>query len=159
MTCGLIAGLACWLGQRSLTSAKEELADSIGRTQQMQADAVQIETLRIAPRLATERVRPNDELIAQVEAAMGAANLPPKHWVANDPAPAVRIPRSPYQQMTVRLSLEDVSLRQVVEFAHALLDKDPGLSIPRLRLTASPKDATDLWNADVGLAYLVYSPQ
>ncbi len=156
---GSIGLVLCWGQRHGLAMQAESLGESIARTRQMQTDAAEIDVLRKAPQLATERVRANDELIAQIEAAMKAAAIDAKHWIANEPIAPVRLPKSAYRQFAIRLAFDDVSLRQIVELAHALLDKDPSLSILRMRLSGPPSDTQEKWACEMALAYLVYSPQ
>jgi hypothetical protein len=152
------AALWCWLEHRAQAARVGSHGAAIRQTEQSHADAARIENLRTAPRLATERARPNDELVAQIQAALTAAGIAPERWVNNEPIPAVAVPKSPYRQLAVRLGLQEVSLQQIVEFCHHLLDKDLALFVGRVRLFGPPGKTDDLWDADIVIGYLVYAP-
>ena len=127
---GLLAmlGLWCWLEVRALSSQRDSHAALLAQVAQMNADVAEILSLRTAPRLATERERPNDELLEEIRVATERAGIASDHWIRNDPSPPVRIPRSPYKRLHTRLSFENVDLRQFVEFLYYLLDADRTLT-------------------------------
>lgn len=156
---GLAAlGAWAWLEARGASSAESSQLALVRQVEQMSQDATQIAKLRIAPRLAAERERPNDELMAQIQGALTAAEVRLDHWLGHDPAPAVRVPKTPYKQLAVRLTLADLTLRQLVQFAFHLTRADATLSVPYLRLTA-PKDAgKGTWDVDLKVSYLIYAP-
>jgi hypothetical protein len=124
----------------------------------MSQDVARIELLRHAPHLAVERQRPNDELLAKVQEAIGDADLPTESWVGNDPQPPVRIPRSPYKRLSVRLVFEEITLRHLVQFAYHLTEADATLSIPHFRLSAPRAQSGETWNVDMTVSYLIYAP-
>jgi hypothetical protein len=155
---GACAALWCWLEHRALAARIDSQGAAVRQAEQAYADAQRIESLRTAPRLASERARPNDELVAQIQAALTAVGIAAERWVNNEPMPAVAVPKSPYRQLIVRLGFQEVSLRQLVEFCHHLLDKDPTLFVSRVRLLGPPGKADDLWDADIVVGYLVYAP-
>jgi hypothetical protein len=154
----LILLLWCWLGHRSLRTARSTHVSLVAQIEQMRADAQRIELLRTAPRIASERARPNDELLAQVRNALEAAQIPLDKWIGNEPDPAVRVPQSAYKRIGTRLSFEDVDLKSLVTFIHCMLSADPSLSITRMRLTAPSDTDTNFWDADLAISYLIYSP-
>ena len=155
----LLLGAWCWMGSRRLESRRGAHQALVAQIEQMNLDADVIQVLRAAPRLATERERPNDELLAEVRDSMAAAKIPLDYWIGNDPAPTVRVPNSPYKRLSVRLMFEELSLRQVVEFAFNLTQMDSALSIPYLRLHAPPRAKDETWNVDLNVDYLIYSPR
>lgn len=153
-----VLGLWCWMEARTAYSRESTHLALVGQIEQMAADAARIESLATAPRVASERQRPNDELLAQVRDALEAASIPLDRWIGNDPSPAVRLVQSPYKRLSVRLSFQNVSLRQVVQFAYHLTDMDASLSVSDLRLSAPQSRDTETWDADLTLSYLIYSP-
>jgi len=158
LSIGMLAGVWCWIDGRSLKSKRSSYHTLLAQVQQMSADADRLTELRTAPRLAIERERPNDELLAEIRDSMAAADIPPERWVANDPSLPVRIPRSPYKRLTVGLSFEEINLRQLVQFAYHLTETDPALSIPHLRLLTPREQSGDTWDVNISLSYLIYSP-
>lgn len=154
----ILAALGCWLESRAVRSHKSSHASLVGEIEQMAKDAAQIKALRAAPRLATERVRPNDELLQEVRDAIKASGMASEKWIASDPVPAVRMPQTPYKLLSIRLTFAGVTLRRLVAFAHHLNRTNPAIGISHLRLS-SPHDSNDeIWDAELTLSYLIYSP-
>ncbi len=154
----LSLGLWCWLEGRALASAESSHGNLIAQVEHMAVDAGAIAALRTAPRQATEQKRPNDELLDEVRDSLKAASIPLERWVGNDPSLPVRVPKTPYKRFTVRLMFEDVTLRDLVRFAHHLTAVDPALSISNLRIHAPRESDTRVWNVDMSLSYLIYAP-
>ncbi len=155
--CSLI-GLAAWLHWRSANSARDTHEVQSAALIRMRQDMRRIVALRDTPQQATDRERPNEELLAQIEAAMKTAGVPASCWQDSIPQPVQRLPQSPYQRFSTRLYFEDVTLEQTLHFAHAILAADASLAVSALRLSAPARDETMVWNVDLAVSYLVYSP-
>jgi len=153
-----MAALVCGLQRRSLRSAGSTYQARALALTRMQIDARRIGSLRDRPQRATDRQRPNDELLAQVEHALKGAGVPVQLWQDSIPQPAQRLPQSPYQRYGTRLYFEDVTIEQVVRFACALLAADPSLAVSSLHLVAPVQADLATWNADLTVSYLVYAP-
>ena len=156
--CCALLGAWCWIEASVLESRGSSYRSLVRQLEQMSVDSALVGSLQAQPRLATERERPNDELLAEIQQAMTVANIPASQWVGNDPIQPVRVSRSPYRRLAVRLTFEELTLRQLVQFACHLTEMDTALSIPRLRLSAPRGGRTDAWNVDLSLSYLIYSP-
>jgi hypothetical protein len=126
--------------------------------ERMSEDADNILRLRTVPRIAVERERPNDELLAEIRDAMERADIPEGHWIGNDPLPPVRIPQSPYKRLSTRIRFEALPLKGLVQFAFHLTRADPTLGISSLRLGAPRGGDDNTWDVDMTLNYLIYSP-
>jgi hypothetical protein len=155
---GLIVGTACWAARHSSNEQFASHGSSMVLLQRTQADAQRILELRDVPRIATERVRPNDELIKQVQTALAAAEIPLEKWIGNEPSPGVRLPRTPYKQLGVRLLFDEITMRQIVQFAFHLTHVDPTLTIAQVRFSAPSGGSHESWNVDLTLSYLLYAP-
>lgn len=154
----LLAALWCWLDYRGLRLQRDSHRSLVSQIERMNADAARIRVLRAAPRLATERERPNDDLLDQVRDAIEHARIPLARWIGNEPSAAVRIPRSPYRRLSTRFSFDGLTMRQLVEFVYQLTELDPSLSIPHVRIHAPASRQGSAWNVDLTLSYLIYSP-
>lgn len=156
----LVAGLlaAIWVSQTRLADARTRHRAMLTRVVEMSTMGDRIRELRSAPRLAIDRVRPNDELLRQVHDAAHTAGIPADHWRRNDPRPSVRLPDSPYKKVGALITFDRLTIRQLVEFLQKLVAEDSTLSIENLRLTRPDRVPGDAWNAEVTLAYLIYSP-
>ena len=154
----LLLGVWNWVEARALTSKWNSHAELLDQIEQMNADVQRLKALRAAPRSATDRERPKDELLAQIRDAIHNAAMPKERWIGNDPALPVRVPRSPYKRLTTRLSFEQVTLHDLVTFAYYLNEGDRALNVSDIRLVAPRGDKKDTWNADISVSYLIYSP-
>jgi hypothetical protein len=126
----------------------------------MRVDARSIVSLRRTPPRAAERLKPNEELLAEVDAALGAAGVSKETWQDSVPQPAQREGQSPYQRLTTRLYFEGITLQELTGFAHGLLSSDSTLFISALRLTAAGRSGSQpgpaaKWNTDLAVSYLV----
>jgi hypothetical protein len=157
---GLPTSLAtwAWLEARAADSAESSHSALVRQVEQMSEDASVIEALARAPKRASERERANDELVAQIRDALGAAGIAMDRWITHDPVPVKRAPDAKYKELSVRLVLEAVSLRQFVEFAFHLTERDRTLRLPHVRLSSPQGIERGLWNVDVNVSYLVYAP-
>jgi len=154
----LLLSIWSWTAATATDAKRHRHRNLVEETERMSADASRIEQLRTAPRLASDRERPNDELLAQVRDALTTSGIGLEHWIGNDPTPSARIPKTPYKRMSVRVRMEDLSMRQLVLFAYHLTSADPTISISSLHLSGPSGRSDDLWNADVTLSYLLFSP-
>lgn len=155
---GAVLALGCWVAAGALASQRDSYHTLLRQIAQMHEDADRIRDLRAAPRTAVERVRPDDEFLQEIRGAVADARIPIERWVANDPAPLARIPQSPYQRATVRLSFVSLTLRQLAGFAHFLAQRNAAVHISQLRLTAPRSAAAQEWDVAISLSYLIYSP-
>ena len=154
----LLAAAWCWIELRSLRSRRSAFESGVLQLTQMREDVAAIQSLQSAPRLAVDRERPNDELLAEIRQALTAASIPVEAWVGNEPAPPVRLAQTPYKQISLRLFLEGLSLRQLADFAVALSARTAGLSFPSVRLSPAAGADKAKWNADLKMTYLIYAP-
>lgn len=149
---------------RALRASEMSLANRTASISRMRADASMIATLQSGPQRAVDREKPNDELLAQIEAALHEAGVPRKLWQDSIPQPPQREKDSDYIRLATRLVFERISLQQVAGFANQLLFADPTIRVSSVRLHAdSRKPAVSSgvarWNVELVTAYLVYEPQ
>ena len=100
------------------------------------------------------------ELAKRIEAASKKAGLPLSQLVRITPSRAARLGDSVYMRKPTRIDLRAVGLPELVVFLHALSSGPNAFIVHSLRLSP-PHEAeqTELWNAEITLTYLVYSPQ
>jgi len=154
----VLAGVVCWWQYRALTSIRDVHDTAHRQVGQMRSDAAGIRRLRNAPRSAVSRTRENEELIAQVEQAITAANIDRSRWQETIPMPAQRIDNGDYKRQTTRISLRDIELRQLATFAHALETRDPTLRVSGVNVSnRSPE--SPFYDVELTVSYLVYGPK
>lgn len=126
--------------------------------------AASIADLRQSPSHASVDVRPVEELSRRIEQAVTFANVPLGKVLRIEPQPARRIPDSSYIRHSTRVELELVSLQQLIMFLVSLEESDSRLQVTEIGLRAptgpsSPATEPEVWNSDVFLSYLVFSPR
>ena len=155
---GCAACLLLWILQgRSLQTTRAAYLAQFEQATLMRSDAAYIRAMQAAPRLAVDRERPNDALLAQIQGGIEAAGIPVSDWVANEPHAPMRIPQTPFKKMALTCVLQNVSLRQISLLLHQLTTGDPSLLITQLRLTTG-NTAPERWNATLSIAYHIYAP-
>ena len=154
-----------WLQRRSLHSMRHTVTTQSLALERMKTDAARIESLRSTPQRATDRSKPNDELLSQIDNALRKSGIPKELWQDSIPQPPRREANSPYSKMSTRLYFEQITLQQIAAFAHSLLATDPTLSLTAVRISAtrnepvSDANSTKVqWNAELAVSYLVYAP-
>lgn len=153
-----IAGLWLMVESRAARSKRDSHASTVTQIDRMTTDAETIRGLRIAPRIATERERPNDELLAEVATAMKSAQVDPGHWIGNAPFAPIRLPGTPYKRLGTRMTFQGLDMHGIVDLAQRLTSSNASLSVSELRLSA-PRDPNDkTWNVVMTVSYLIYSP-
>ena len=153
-----IAGLWCWLEWRSLESARASVAGGLVQLSRMQADADEIIALRRKPVAAASRSRPNEELLAQVEKSLGAAEIDHGKWRDSIPQPVSRKPGSDYRRHTTRIILSEVTLKQLAAFAYSFTSDDPTLHASATTISNHQEDS-DRFDVDLAVSYLVFAPR
>lgn len=106
-------------------------------------------------------VNPTD-LSGFIESTSTQAQIKPDQLLRIWPQPSRRIAETQYKLKPIQLLLRDVDLQQLSRCLSELtnIEKAPTqLKVTNLRLTAPRDDPAGLrWNADITLAYLIYSP-
>jgi hypothetical protein len=95
------------------------------------------------------------------EAARGAGLAEPSSVEAG---PAGRVGTSDYLETPVYLGFEATTLKQLVMFLHQLSRSDSGARAKQIELSAPAGGAgqgggEEVWQADVAVGYLTYSPR
>jgi hypothetical protein len=149
-----VAAFSVWRGERS---ARDTYAKSLAQLSIMQLDASRILDLRAAPKKAAMRGRTNQELLAQLEAAVDAAGVSRDHWTESIPQPMVRLAKSDYKQQTTRCFFESVTLRDLATLTQRLQERDSTIQVSGLNLT-NRQPEVPAFDAELAFSYLVYSP-
>lgn len=117
-----------------------------------------IESLRKKPAVASTEVMAIQELGERIEAASQKAKFSGPLLEGVFPQSTRRIEDSSYLQKPTTLAFREIPLLQLATFLYHLTDGSQ-LVVKDLRLRCPHgKDTQDLWNAEVTLIYLIYSP-
>jgi len=146
-----------YLQWRQCSSLRDTLDTAAARLRQMQTDAVAIQTLREAPKRATDRVRSSQELLGIVEQSLAAATIDRAQWQDSVPQPLRQIPSTPFRKATTKLYLDRLTMRQLAELTFDLQRRDPTLAVSGIDLGASGTD-NGQYNVELVVSYLIFMP-
>lgn len=143
------------LGQkRSARYAAEDLA-------RCQLLAAQIESLRGRAALASEQgdsLLQEQTLAEQINAAATRASLAGQWQQGIEHKTAVRIEDTAYLRKPAVLLTRGLTMDQLTQLLHHLTYDSP-YTAEQIQLRTPPgEDASDRWDADITLTYLIYSP-
>ncbi len=116
--------------------------------------------LRSGTRVASLELEPPDRILARVTVAAKNSGVDGSLIQSVDPEPPTRVGRSAYQQRVTRISLQNVTLLQVVQFIESLESISEGLTARDLQLTTRPRgdDGSERWDSRLVLTQWIYSP-
>jgi hypothetical protein len=154
-------GLAAWsclrlqAGYQRAQSARENLSVC----EQL---AGRIERLRTLPSQASLDARSDAELTGLMDTAANQLRLPPRSIQNIDPQPIRRLEKSPYKVQATQVTLQNVTLLQLVSILMNVTRGDSELKVTELRLNAphgaDPNDNVETWDAEATLTQLIFSP-
>jgi hypothetical protein len=110
----------------------------------------------------------SQELSRRVNTAAVAAGILDKLKDVDRLGEPMRLGNTDYSELTVILRFEGTTLQQLTTFLHQLAATDPGsraksveLSVPEVGpvSAAGASPGSELWTADVAIAYLLYAPK
>lgn len=152
----LVLLVACWFESRSLRSLENRYAAQTQSLLQMRADVERITVLSSAPRGADDHRRSSEELLAELEAALGEVGIPLDRWQDSVPRQPQQVPGTEYRQVATRLYFDELSLEEIIKFAHRIVDQDPSLFVSSVRVRAGRANNTQTWSVELTVTYLVY---
>ncbi len=157
---GLLLAVFAGFGFQSMQAARRQLDQSFEDLQEARSLVADIQRLRQQPRVASLEVEPPSQIAVRVSAALQAAEIPTASLIRVDPQPAVRQGRSPYQLRATQIELQEVSLEQVIRFAHHLGDERQGMTVRDLFLSEPRTESAsgEVWDAEVTLTQMIFSP-
>jgi hypothetical protein len=124
--------------------------------------AEEIRSVQLLPQAAKADEWSQDDLGAAVEAAATDAGLGRDRILRIDPQSPRRVGKSDYVEQATEVELSNVTLRQLVEFAFGISNRDDQLENGVLRLRvphgSSEKVEEELWLADLVLTQRIYLP-
>jgi len=122
--------------------------------------AAAIADIRNRPAVAADNEQLGAEIQAAIETVAKDAGIAGQKIVRISPLPPQRLADSPYKEKPTLVRLEDVTLRQLVTFAHDLSAAKTHLVAKSINIRApQAEDAGELWIAEVELTYLIYQPR
>ncbi|HOF17630.1 MAG TPA: hypothetical protein PK082_01880 [Phycisphaerae bacterium] len=121
--------------------------------------ASRIEKLSRRPTLASDHEKLATETTRLIEEAAKSAGISGDRLIRISPESPARLGETPYKEKPTGVLLKNVTLKQIVEFVHALLSGEHGLNAKSIRIAAPrEQDTGEEWTAEIVLTYLVYDP-
>lgn len=121
--------------------------------------AAKIDHLSHRPALASDSERLADEIHGLVEKAARSAGIGAQGILRITHEQPQRLGNSAYKEKPTVVAMRNVSLQQLTDMMYGLSSQEKGLSAKVIRLTTpTNSEASDLWNAEVAVSYLIYDP-
>lgn len=142
---------------RNVRDRAGRIAAELADTQQL---ANRVTRLRAQPALAQQHEMAEKEITTLIEHAAQQAGITSDDLVSIHPEAARRIANTAYQEKFTRLTLRNVTLRELVSFLATLNQEENALITNAMRIDA-PRHATgdlDNWNVQLSLSHLIFSP-
>ncbi len=146
LTVGLVIGLL-WSSNQQLQAA---VSNQAAATTQLARDLLAIERLQIKPHVASEFDMPQADVMARIQAAMTAANIPSNALASSVPQAPRRLNKSSLLEVTQRLSFENVRLEGLMRFLFQVTADNPGFEISTIALRPTTEAR---YNADIGISH------
>lgn len=144
--------VVCWAEHRSLRSLQSNLSTHSKSIKLMYSDVQRIRALSHKPMLVTTTRKSNDQLLAEIEAALSIAAIPLEKWQDSVPLPAQSVPESNLVRMATRMYLEDVDLESFARFCRSLIEADNTLSVESTRISEFRSNGKD-WVFEITVTY------
>lgn len=151
-----------------LVTARSEYVSCSEDLQACKARLPQIVQLRQKPDRAAQQSRSEVSLAKAIEESATKSGLQTSQVVSIEPQSPRRVADSSYEEFATLVRVEGISLSQLAKLAQALRSTDTSssnLEISALRLgvpfqSTKAQDAQgEVWNVELTLTYLVYSPK
>ena len=124
--------------------------------------AREIAELRELPQFAALESATDESISARIDAAAAEVGLSPTTIVRIQPQSPAWIDDTPYRVRPTRVELVDVTVRELVQFSHSLIDEAGGMTVRDVRLWSSEPDSstrTEKWSAEITLTQMTFSPK
>ncbi len=161
---GIAAAIAlCLTVYFRYEESSRQLADASRQLTECRRLAAEIRRLEAMPTFAAVDADSQREIARRIEQALRESQLPEDAVLRiQPPAQPFRLGDTPYQVFATRIELKQVSMRQLVRFAHALSDSQKGLAVRDVRLWTPRRDSeptAETWSVEVTLTQLAFSPK
>jgi hypothetical protein len=118
-----------------------------------------IQQLQAKPAVARDVELQTGEFASRLETAARGAGITLDQIVRVSPEAARRVTEGPYKEKPTRLEIRSVSLQQLVALLHPLSTGERAQNVRSIRLSQPHEaDRPNVWNAEITLSYLIYSP-
>lgn len=156
-------GATCW-SFWSRSQAEQRLNEELANTTAVQRVAQRIQSLRQSKQRALLQSKPSDELNRMLDEWTRQVAIPPEKLVRIDPQEPRRVGDTAYLEQVTELEVFQVPLSKLVQLAQVAETQETGLKLASMRISPPRSNPTkdgeeELWNAELALTYLIYSPK
>lgn len=134
---------------------KEDLVDC-------RSMAAQINRLRTVKQRALLKTKPADELNRKIASWAGLAEIQADRLVRIEPREPRRIGDTDYLEQVSELEIMQTELPKLIKLAQTAERSEDGLKVSAMRLSLPRsevgREGIELWNVELTLTYLIYSP-
>jgi hypothetical protein len=144
-----------WTMENRLATERENLLAC-------QTAARQILDLRQQKQRALLKTKPSEELNRKIAAWAQEAGIEAKGIARIEPQEARRVGDSQYLEQVTELEVLSAPLASVIRLAQLAEQSEDSPKLTDLRLSPpriTAEDQAEVWNAEVALTYLIYSPK
>ncbi len=121
--------------------------------------AAEIKTMERDPQRAQSDILAHTDLTRRIEGAAGSVNISSDSLNRIDALPPRPVSKLPYEEHATRVSMDQVTLPQIVGFLHRLSNQTQDLTVKELKLTAPRgEEVGNSWQVDATLSYFIYKP-
>jgi hypothetical protein len=146
-------------GYVAMLQARDRADEAVSGSALCERLANSITTLKAKPIIAGTHEQAVEELTKNIEAAAQAFGVAGnEHLASIAPEPTARLFNSAYLEKPTTVDLRNATLPQLIGMMCQLCANGSGLKIKTLRLTAPSKNDDNMWNAELTITYLIYSP-
>lgn len=158
-----MAAVVCW-SYWSRIQAEQRLSEEAANTREIHQVADRIQALRQSKQRALLQFKPSDELNRLLDEWTQQVSIPPEKLVRIDPQVPRRIGDTAYLEQVTELEVFQVPLPKLIQLAQLAETQELGLKLASIRISPprsipSNGDEQELWNAELALTYLIYSPK
>ncbi|MCA9201047.1 MAG: hypothetical protein KDA87_26085 [Planctomycetales bacterium] len=160
--CTLVLSIGGIHAVQSLFGNLRQLSDTSRNLATCENLCRRIESLRNSATNAALEQQNKDELTTKIEAGVLNAGISADCLTRINPQSGRRVGKTAYLEEVTEIELQHVTLEQLITLALSVVNDDSAMFVSSLRLSApriAIETTSDVWDAEVGLTRLVFSPQ
>ena len=138
----LIASVPIAISAKRFSRVESHLIAAMSNLDQIKTDAIRINELRSKQQMIAEQKRPDQDVIARVNAMLSEAELPLNSFGGLRPEADAELPNSfagsvTYRRQSVRISINELTIREIGDFVSRWCSTQPLWVLTRIELTHS----------------------
>jgi hypothetical protein len=138
-------------------SAKSDAIAAVADARACRQLAARITSLKVQPTMAASSQEASEQLAARVQSSVQSLGISADTIASIAPDAPMRLGNSPYFEQATTVDLRGVTLAQLVDLI-CNLSSGSALHVKSLHLSAVPQQTNGLWDAEVTVCSMIYSP-